>query len=203
MKEKKFEEGSLEEKKFDKLFVPDPIIVGKRIYTLTKLKDCARNKLIKTSEGYARSEETEPGLRFVFKDKSRKSWVCHTLAKGVSEKSGLFKFLQRCYDSLLTKEVVFKHYTTDSNYTGSVCQPEGRLIELAHLLVGSDFELDVSLKYDKYAKIESISPVGDVRHEPKAAATEPIQDDIDFGNVSNREAAESEANAVDDDDFPY
>jgi hypothetical protein len=190
------------DKKYDKPFQPDPVIEGERVYTLTKVKDCMLPVFTKTSQGYMKTTETKPGLRFVFKDNNRKSWVCHAVNKGVSDKSALFKFLQQCYNSLLNQEVKFR-----KEGTWTACEPEGRLISLAHQLTGMEFKIDVELKDGKWAKIKFITPITAPRIE---ATLDYDPQDINFGNQNQltleelaKNTAPIEEGGITEDDIPW
>lgn len=198
---------------FDKSkpFEGEPVIEGQRRYALTKVKPCQVPKWTKTSQGFMKTQETENGLRFVFKDLNRKTWVCHTIKCAVSEKSQLFKFLQKGYNSLLTREVKFKRGTTSNGFEYTICEPEGRLIDLAHGLIGREYILDVSLKDGKWTRVNDLvlcedSPhqlpipaVRDIDHAEKTGLTNvsDIVDNMDIPFVP------LDTPSKDDDDIPW
>lgn len=167
-------DGSKNKVVFDKPFDGEPILPGRRKYKLTKVKECPVAKWMKTSEGWRKSKtEKVRGLRFVYKDVSRKAWIWEDFEYKAGENSSLAKVLREMYGESFPK------LTYRRVKEWKIVEPESKYFSLALDLVDKTFELDVVQKGERFFNIK-------YRHQ-----VDP--DDIDFssGNVGDMKMADT------------
>jgi hypothetical protein len=175
---------------YDKPFVADPVPDGQHIATLTKIKECMRDKVTKSPEGiYIKTGERVPAYRFVFKLKNYKHWICKSVNKTANSKGGLYKLLQQLYDSALNDVRMDK---------AGNAMDESYLYKKMWDLIGRDFIIEIE-NNPPYVNAKRIYPP-----DPAILAqVQAIADDINFGDQSQRQPQEPAVTLEDIDDIPF